>query len=239
MINGLFAWYTLTSDTVAGIAHTAPFSPWSFGAYLASVMPISILTALFLLSFFCSKKEKQVQALTAATPVDSVRYMLIRLAVVALGFLFLCALVIGISVIFYAIFFNYWNYSTFILPALLTILPCFVFFLGAGNLAGRIHPGFLYALMFVSLALSFVPSPSALHFTGLFGGSFYASYPLPLPLAADGEPAFTLSAAFLVARVIYLAVGVVLLTVSIVLPALRPRYRLPYSRFGVGLPRQQ
>jgi len=215
VINGVFAWYTLTSDTVAGVAHTAPFSPWSFSAYLANVMPISILTVLFLLSVFYSKKEKQVEALTTATPVDAVRYALLRLAVVTLGFFFLCALVIGISKIFYAVFFDYWNYTVFIIPAIYTILPCFVFFLGLGNLLGRIHPGFLYILMLLSLAMNFIPLPEALHYAGLFGGRFYASFPLLLPIGTDGEPAFTLSAAFLAVRAIYLVVGVAFVAVSV------------------------
>ena len=178
-------------------------------------MPISILIVLFLLSVFYSKKEKQVEALTTATPVDAVRYALLRLAVVTLGFFFLCTLVIGISIIFYAVFFDYWNYTVFVLPAIITILPCFVFFLGLGNLLGRIHPGFLYILMILSLAMNFIPLPEALHYTGLFGGRYYASFPLSLPIGTDGEPAFTLSAAFLAVRAIYLAVGVALVVVSV------------------------
>ena len=215
VINSVFAWYTLTSDTVAGVAHTAPFSPWSFSAYLATVMPISILIVLFLLSVYYSKKEKQVEALTAATPADAVRYALLRLAVVASGFFFLCAFVIGISIIFYTVFFDYWNYTAFILPAIITILPCFVFFLGLGNVLGRIHPGFLYILMLLSLAMNFIPLPETLHYAGLFGGRFYASFPLSLPIGTDGEPAFALSTAFLAVRAIYLAVGVGLVVVSV------------------------
>jgi Ni,Fe-hydrogenase I cytochrome b subunit len=69
--------------------------------------------------------------------------------------------------------------------------------------------------MFVSLAMSFVPMSGALNFVGLFGGNFYASFPLSLPLAADGEPAFTLSAAFVTVRVIYFVAGMVLLAISV------------------------
>ena len=215
VINGIFSWYTLTSDTIAGVAYTAPFSSWSFSAYLASVMPISILTVLFLLSIFHSKNEKQVAVLTAATPINTSRYTLVRLTVIALGFFFLCALVIGMSIIFYATFFHFWNYSVFILPAIITILPCFVFALGAGNLLGRIHRGFLYGLMLVSLATNFIPLPETLNFTGIFGSGFYANFPMSLPLAADGDPAYTLSAAFLAVRAFYLVIGVVLLAVSV------------------------
>ena len=177
VINGLFAWYTLTSDIVAGVAYTAPFSPWSFSSYLASVMPMVILTVLFLLTFFHSKNEKQVAVLTSATPVDTVRYSLIRMAAVALGFLLLCALLIGMIMYFYAVYFEYWNYAAFIVPAIVTILPCFVFIIGVGNWVGRIHSGFLYALMLVSLAMNFIQIPGEFD---LFGGGYYTSIPLSL-----------------------------------------------------------
>jgi len=212
VINGLFAWYTLASDTVAGIAFTAPFSSWSFGAYLSSVMPMIIITVLFLLTFYHSRKEKQVEILTAATPVDAFRYMLIRNTAVTLGFLALCFLVIGLSFYFYAAYFDFWNYSTFVIPAIVTVVPCFVFIVGAGHCVGRIHPGLLYFLMLVSFAMNFVQIPGEFD---LFGGGYYTSAPLTLPAAMDGEPAFMLSAAFLAARALYLIIGVVLFVVSI------------------------
>ena len=61
IVNGVFAWYLLTSDIIAGVACTAPFSAWSFGAYLGKVMPICILAVLFLLSCYYSKKKKNYQ----------------------------------------------------------------------------------------------------------------------------------------------------------------------------------
>ena len=212
VINGIFAWYTLSSDTVAGIAYTAPFSPWSFGAYLSSVMPLIMITVLFLLTYFHSKKEKQVEVLTSATPIDAVRYMLIRNTAVTLGFLFLCLFVVGLCLYFYVVYFNYRNFAVFIIPALVTILPCYVFMMGAGHCIGRIHSGLLYFLMIISFAVSVVKVPDAFD---LFGGSYYSNFPLTLPAGVDGEPAFVLSAAFLTARGLYLVIGIVLFVISV------------------------
>lgn len=212
VVNGLFAWYVLTSDTIVGTAYTAPFSPWSFGAYLASVMPVSMLAVLFLLAFYHSGAEKQVEALTAATPVGAVGYALIRIAAVSLGFAALVFMTVGSGACFYAVFFDYWHFAAFLPPLAATVLPCFFFVLGAGRLAGRTHPGLIYALMLVSLAAGFVKSPGAFDF---YGGGYYMSTPMALPPGVGGEPAFVLSAAFLAGRAGYLAIGAALLAASI------------------------
>ena len=205
VINGIFAWYILVSDTIAGVAYTAPFSVWSFSAYLSSVLPMATITLLFLLTFFHSKKEKQVKVLTTATPVDAFRYAMIRNIAVALGFLLILILEIGMSVYFYSALFAFREYTAFIIPALVTIVPCFVFALGAGHLAGRIHPGLLYALMPVAFAMAFARLPGGFD---PFGGGYYTSAPLSLPIGADGEPAFVLNAVFIAARALYSAVGI-------------------------------
>ena len=51
-----------------GVAHTAPFSPWSFGAYLGRLLPLVWVGALFFLTFFTSARERRAAVLTAATP---------------------------------------------------------------------------------------------------------------------------------------------------------------------------
>lgn len=212
LINGVFAWYTLTTDTIAGVAHTAPFSPWSFGAYLSTVMPLLMITILFLLTFFYSKREAQVRTLTAATPVSTVQYMLIRSLAVVLGFLLLLALVVGMAFYFYAEYFGYRHFAVFLVPALLTILPALAFMLGAGHFLGRMHAGWLYALMLVSFAMLFLRIPGEFD---LFGAGYYASMPLSLPVGLDGEPAFFVSTPFLVARLGYLVLGIDLFVASL------------------------
>ena len=43
----LYGYWTMRGEILLGIANTAPFSPWSFGAYLAEMMPL-LLVALLL-----------------------------------------------------------------------------------------------------------------------------------------------------------------------------------------------
>jgi len=203
IINGAFAWFVLTTDIIAGVAFTAPFSFWSYGAYMATVMPMAMMTAMFLLSSYYSKNEKQVEVLTSATPVDEVKYMLVRNATVALGFLLLILTAILLSSYFYSTYFGYWNFG-FLWIAVLTIMPGFVFFIGLGHWAGSVRTWFLYVLVPVTFAVGFLRHPIALD---IYGGGYYSGFPLTLPVGADGEPAFVLSAVFLVTRALYLIIG--------------------------------
>ena len=144
--------------------------------------------------------------------MHAMQYMLIRNAVVTLGFLLLCLVAITLSVYFYATIFGYRNFTVFVLPTIVTILPGFVFFMGLGHLAGRTHSGLLYALIPVSFAISFVPQPGVLDF---FGGGYYNNSPLELPIGVGGEPVFVFSGAFLAVRALYLIIGGVLWIISI------------------------
>ena len=111
LINIVYAWFILTTETIMGAAYTAPFSVWSFGAYLASVSPIAILTVLFLISVYYSKTERQVNTLTSATSVSQIRYLLARSGAIAVGFLIICAVIFGLSVYFYASVFDYKHFT--------------------------------------------------------------------------------------------------------------------------------
>lgn len=211
-INGVYSWYILSTDTIKGTAYTAPFSQWSFGTYLASVMPLAVLTMLFLVSIYYSKQEKQVEVLTTATPINPIHYALVRSGVIAIGFLIICMVLFGLSLFFYISVFNYWDFTPFILPTLMILLPCFFFSLGVGYIAGRIHPRLLYVLMLVALIIGFAGNGGDFDF---FGHGYFSSYPLTLPIGSNGEPAFVVSAGFGIARVLYLVVGVILLTISL------------------------
>jgi len=216
IINGIYAWFVLSTQIVIGAAFTAPFSTWSFGAFLAGVMPMAILTTLFLLSIYYSKNAKQAEALTSATPVDTAMYTLIKNAAVTLGFLLICVIAIILCVIFYGTVFNYWHFARFILPAIVIIVPGFVFFMGLGRWLGGIRPWLLYVLIPVSLGLTSIRMPGVLDF---FGTEYFNNYPLGLPVGTDGEPAFVFSAMFLLVRVLYLVAGGILWAVSLQPPA--------------------
>ncbi len=212
ILNGVYAWFVLKTETIAGVAYTAPFSPWSFGAYVSSVLPYSILTVFFLLSVYYSKKEKQVEILTTATPVNKIHYVLVRSAAVTICFLVICTVTFALGIYFYITFFDYRNFVPFLLPFVMITLPCLLFTLGIGHLAGRVHQGLLYAFMLLALVVEFVGFGGNFDF---FGHWYFVSHPLTLPVGTDGEPAFMISTGFWAARLVYLITGGVLLTVGI------------------------
>lgn len=212
IINGIYSWYILTTDIIAGVSYTAPFSLWSYGAYLASIMPISVLTLLFILSVYFSKKERQVEILTSATPVNPVHYALVRCAAVAICFFVICIVIFSISIYFYISIFKYYDFIPFLLPVAIIIIPCFVFSIGVGYLAGCIHQGLVYVLMLATLVVGFAGLGGGFDF---FGSNYFRSYPITLPVGMDGEPAFEVSVLFWIVRVGYLAMGIIFLIVGI------------------------
>ena len=55
----LYGAFVLHAVTILGVAHTAPFSPWSFGDYLSRMMPLLWLGMLFFLTFYTSPQARR------------------------------------------------------------------------------------------------------------------------------------------------------------------------------------
>ncbi|MBD5117519.1 MAG: hypothetical protein HDT37_00060 [Clostridiales bacterium] len=198
-------WLTLTTVTIRGTAHTAPFSPWSFGDYLSRLLPLLCLGELCLVSVFTSRRERAVQMLTQTAPIDPGRYALIRWGAVLTGTLALWLCVIALAVGFYVSLFGWQDYGALAAPALLTLLPAGLLCLGAGWTLGRRHPTLLYAVMGAALLLCWLPLPQELSFSM---GGFFARYPLGLDRL---DPAFSVPAALAAARCLWFAAGAALL----------------------------
>lgn len=207
VITGLYSYQMLSGDIIQGIANTAPFSNWSYGAYLADVLPLLLITLLFFITFLYSDQEKKVARLTAATPVDPVQYGRVRCLAMVTGFIGIAAVVILISFVFYAQVFQFTSFGNFVLPIGFTLLPAMLFTLGAGLLAGRLNRGLLYALMLLLLIAGQVPLPDALD---LFGNHLYQTVPSTLPLGIDGEPAFIIPVAAWIGKALYTTMGLLL-----------------------------
>ncbi len=204
IVTCIYSWQTLSGDIITGVANTAPFSAWSYGLYLGKTAPLLVITLLFFVTFLYSRKEKQVQSITSTTSFSPARYCLLRCAAMAVGYLLLSVAVIGISFFFYDWVFQFSDFGNLLLPILLILLPTFVFFLGLGMAAGRIFPPILYGIMLLVLIFGQIALPPV---ADLFGIQFYQSYPLTLPLGADGEPAFSVPASFWIGKILYLAAG--------------------------------
>lgn len=207
VITGLYSYQILSGDIIQGTANTAPFSRWSYGAYLADVLPLLLITLLFFITFLYSKKEKKVANLTSAMPINPLHYGLVRCLAIITGFIGIAAAIILVSFVFYARVFQFTSFGDYMLPIVFTLLPAMLFTLGVGLLAGRLHAGLLYVFMLLLLVAGQVPLPNALD---LFGSHFYQSVPSTLPLGTDGEPAFTISVAAWIGKALYTAMGLLL-----------------------------
>ena len=121
-----YGWQVLNRVTIFGIAHTAPYSPWSFGDYLCRMLPLLWMGALFFLSFFSGKAEARRKALTAATPVNPAVYSMVRCSAAFVGTALVALVVILLALVFYGRLFHWaeWRlYLWMLFPVVWIALP--------------------------------------------------------------------------------------------------------------------
>ncbi len=204
----LYSGLLLQEEIVLGIADTAPFSPWSFGFYLAKSMPLHFVALLFFLTFLSSKQEQSVRVLSRAACVDPVGYLRIRYGAIALVFWLMMFLSIGIALGYYAMVFHFTAFHTLIAPLIFVTVPSFLLMMGIGLGASWIHPVCVYTLMPVVFLMGMVTLPSVLDLTG---STFMSSYPLQLGIL---DPTFSVPVAQLMGRGIVSVVGIVLIMLA-------------------------
>lgn len=196
-----YGWLTLTTVTIRGVAHTAPFSPWSFGDYLNRLLPLLCMGELCLVSMFTSRRERTVQLITQTAPIAPGRYALIRWGAVLTGTLALWLCVISLALGFYMSLFGWQSYGGLSVPALLALLPAGAFCLGAGWALGRRSPALVYGMMGAVFLLSWLPLPQELAFSM---GVFFTRYPLKLDRL---DPAFSIPAGLMGGRCLWFIAG--------------------------------
>lgn len=205
LVQLFYGWQVLCGATVLGVAHTAPFSPWSFGDYLGRMVPLVWIGALFFLTFFTSPKARRAAVLTDAAPMPPRCYALARCAAALAGSALLALVCLVEAAVFYWRYFGWFSWGELLLPAALTLLPALIFALGSGWLLGRWRPWALYVWMLVPFACMALPLPKAL---GIWNGQFFSQYPLTL----EGlDPAFSAPLPVLLAQCALLAAGLILL----------------------------
>jgi ABC-2 type transport system permease protein len=212
VITFLYSYQVMAGEIVLGTANTAPFSEWSFGMYLSRMLPILLITLLFFVSFFYSRQEQEVRRITDTTPMDQKQLGLLRCSAMMVGFVCISVVSVGVGLWFYAVNFQYTDFSHFLLPGLLTLIPAMLFFLGIGIMIGKIHPALIYALMPLVFLLGYLPIPNAFD---LFGSSFFQKMPLSLPIGTGGEPAFTVPFSVWIGKAIYTALGLFLIILGL------------------------
>ena len=199
----------LRDVTILGTAHTAPFSPWSFGDYLSRMLPLLWIGMLFFLTVYTSPKARRAAVLTDAAPMPPGRCALVRCAAALTGTALLALFCIAEAAVFYGRTFGWYHWGSLALPALVTLLPPLVFALGSGALLGRLRPWLIYVWMLVPMACQTLPLPDVL---GLWNGRFFSQYPLSLEIL---DPAFAVPAAMLLVQCALLAAGVLLFSIPL------------------------
>ena len=192
-------------QTLLGVAHTAPFSPWSFGLYLSRLLPLLWVGELFFLLYFTAGHARRVAVLTAATPVDPRRYARTRCAAALTASAVLAGLAVLLPAILYSLLFGFSRWGTLVLPALVTLLPPMLLALGSGWLLGQIRSWLLYLWMLVPFLLAALPLPRAL---SLWNGSLFSELPLSLGTL---DPAFQLPASVWAVQAAVLVLGALLI----------------------------
>ena len=204
----LYGVFVLHAVTILGVAHTAPFSPWSFGDYLSRMMPLLWIGMLFFLTFYTSPQARRTAILTDAAPMPPKQYALARCAAALTGGVLLSLLCMAEAAVFYGRMFRWYSWGSLLLPALVTLLPALVFALGSGWLLGRLRSRLVYVWMAVPFLLVALPLPEVL---GLWNGSFFTAHPLTLGVL---DPDFVLPAAVLAAQLLLLIAGILLLQIA-------------------------
>lgn len=181
-----YGWQVLEHVTILGIAHTAPFSPWSFGDYLSRLLPLLWLGTLFSVSVYTNGAERRAAMLTQAAPMHPAVYRLARFLCVLTASALLSLAAVFTAVCFYARMFRWHDWGTLVFPALVTLALALLFAAGGGWLLGHMRvwllvPWALFPLLPAALLL-----PEAL---GLWNGKLFSTRPLLLPSL---DPAFSL-----------------------------------------------
>lgn len=208
IISAIYSYEVMTSDIIIGVANTAPFSGWSYGEYLAKVLPILLVTLLFFISFLYSKQEIRIQALTKATPVDQLKFQMLRFGTIVIGFVLISMVPILYSLWFYSTNFHFLSFGSLVLPAFITIVPSMLFVFGIGSIGGRYNQGVIFGLMIVVLLINYVPLPYEID---LFGGNFFEKYPKSLSVV---EPAFSIPIEVVIGKLIFGLTGLLMIILS-------------------------
>ena len=205
-----YAWQLLNGTIILGVANTAPFSPWSFGAYVARLLPLLSIMLLFLLWNISAEKTRGLELLANATPMKPGAYLLIKCAAAVAAWLLLALLAVLLGLGFLGTLFGAAvDCGSLLPPIALTLAPPLLFFLGLGLLAGRVRPWLLFILMAAALGAGYLPlSPAA----DLYGASLFMDYPLSLGVL---DPTFSVPPAVIVGKIVYLTIGVILLALAL------------------------
>lgn len=210
----LTLWYSyilLRGSVILGIANTAPFSPWSFGFYLSSLLPLLSAILLFFIAFLSSKQEKMTQVLTSASPVPPGIYRLVRCGAIFTGIFLMAVICCLMGAGFLGALFRFGNipFGEWFLPAVMVLVPSLLFVAGLGMLVGMWKGWAVYGLIGVVFLSAYLPLPDG---AALIPIAFFSEYPKTLEML---DPAFSVPGSVFAGRMVYGILGILLMLGSL------------------------
>lgn len=197
--------FELKNSVLYGVMDTAPFSEWTFLAYLTGLFPYICAAMLFFVSRLTAPQTLSVEAITSATPTPARTRYFIRLAAILLCYLLLAALITAAYHAYIALTFDV--HGVGIGLAALMLLPPALFCLGMGAWLGRAHTNLVYVMVALLFFASFIrfspPMP-----VDIIGKSILDT--ADTSMLVNGVIPFSLPSGYLPNRLGMGAVGVVL-----------------------------
>ena len=212
LCNIVYACIWMWQIGLSGVGGTAPFSKWTYLAYCGAMLPAAVLSLLLSQANFFSEKQQKADILPLSSPYTAGELMLIRITALLICFLIIFLAEYLLFAIPFALFFGTAGVLGYPLIGLIHMLPTVILMLTLGCLIGKIRGWLIYVLAAVTfitgLAQFSVPFD-------LFGNKFFSEYPLKLPTGSAGEPAFEIVPLWICSRIVFFAVGAVILLLSV------------------------
>lgn len=200
-----YAWQLLNYTIILGVANTAPFSPWSFGSYLARMLPLLSVALLFFLWNLCNAQASGMQSLTDAAPMERGRYQLTKYLAALTAWLVLAGMVVVLGAGFlWGLFGSAVSIASLLLVSVLALVPPSALLLGLGAVAGGFRSWTLFVLMALAFGAEFLPGD-------FYGGALFAEYPLALGVL---DPVFSLPTSAVIEKLVVLLIGMGLLLLT-------------------------
>lgn len=211
MVTLCYGYMLLRGSVILGIANTAPFSPWSFGFYLSSLLPMLAAILLFFIAHLSSKQEKMTQSLTSAAPVPPGLYRFVRCGAIFTGVFLMSAVCCLLGYIFLGSLFRLENIPVgeWLLPGLMVLVPALLFTAGLGMVVGMWRGWAVYGVIGVVLLSAFLPLPN---WALLIPTAFFMDYPKTLGVL---DPAFSIPSSMAAGRFVYCVLGILLMAGSL------------------------
>lgn len=208
-----FSVIDLYTEIIQGVSGTSPFSKWSYCKFLCDINTIMLLILMLSCTGLFSRKEQRVREITSCTSLPQKKYLATKSFALFISYLIIAVCCIFISFVFYNRTFDFASFQNFLLPMLIILLPTFLFVFGTSMFLGSKSQTLLYAWIPIVLILSLI-SFNSTPFIDIFAKGYVTYMPTVLSVDSLGEPVFSLSLDFIMSRLLFTLVGMVLYVAS-------------------------